>query len=136
MKPIIRVLAIVALTSVTGCGGTASVSGKVTYHGRPLTIGTIYVARPDGVQLPATIGTDGVYHFDALPSGTLKIGVISLKPAPAAFTVTKHATRRVQPPVAEAAGWFEIPGKYADPLKSGLTVDLHRGANDHNIELE
>jgi len=32
-------------------------------------------------------------------------------------------------------GWFEIPEKYGDFDKSGLTFDLQAGSNSHKIEL-
>jgi hypothetical protein len=119
-----------------GCNfGTASVSGHVTYRGRPLTTGTVYVARSDGVQVPATIGADGLYHFDSLPAGPVKIGVVSLKPDVAGFTPTKQAARGVRVATADPSGWFEIPESYADPLKSGLSLDLNHGPNERNIEL-
>jgi hypothetical protein len=124
------------LLALPGCGaGTASVNGKVTFRGKPLTTGTVYLAAPDGVQVPGPIAADGTYHIDAIPAGTAKIGVVSFKPEPALFLPTKQAPRPARPPAANTAGWFEIPETYADPLKSGLSVKLKSGSNEHDIQL-
>jgi hypothetical protein len=124
------------LAALPGCSsGTASVSGKVTYQGKPLTTGTVYLAGPDGIQVPGMISSDGTYRISAVLAGTAKIGVTSFKPASAAAWSAKTPVRGRQP-AAPVSGWFAIPDKYADPLTSGLHVDLKGGANEHNIELQ
>jgi hypothetical protein len=125
---------VVAFFAVAGCNhGPASLSGKVTYRGKPVTTGTVYVAGPDGVQAASAINPDGNYQVFAVAAGPAKIGVISLKPPAAPPRATKRAPVASLPP--PVAGWFPIPDLYADPLKSGLTTDLKSGPNDYDIEL-
>jgi hypothetical protein len=134
----VTVLAAALLAVLPGCGGSkASVSGKVTYRGKPLTSGTIYVALPDGIQVPTGIGTDGSYRFDGVATGSVKFGVTSPNPAHVMAPRSKRAPRgAAPPPLPQNTGWFEIPDKYADPLKSGLSFDLKGGANEYDIKME
>jgi len=127
-----------ALTFLAGCtgGGAASVTGKVTYRGKPLTTGTVYLAGPDGVQAASAINPDGTYQMFAVAAGPVKIGVISLKPQPVRGRPAKQAAGAPPPaPPPDVTGWVEIPEKHADPLTSGLTTDLKSGANEYDIEL-
>lgn len=129
----------VVLAVLPGCGGgRASVAGKVTYKGKPLAMGTVYVASVDGVQWPASINEDGTYRIESLPAGPAKIGVTSPKPqvlSERARRATKQNAATAPPP-PDLGKWVEIPETYADPTRSGLTVDLKSGPNTHDIELQ
>jgi hypothetical protein len=128
------VLVIVAF-GVAGCiRGPASVAGKVTYRGKPVTTGTVYVAGSDGVQAVSAINPDGTYQIISVAAGPAGIGVISLKPTAARPRTSKRAPVAALPP--PVTGWFAIPDRYADPTASGLNAQLKSGPNDHNIELQ
>ena len=63
------VFALMALLLVaSGCGtGTATISGKVSYKGRPVTSGGIVVLNPDGRTIAkGTIQSDGTYSVDGV----------------------------------------------------------------------
>lgn len=126
----------IALTC--GCGASKSVvTGKVSYKGKPLAMGTIYMVGADGIAAPAPINPDGTYRIEGVAIGTAKIGVSS--PKPPTPQMLAHARKGRAPanaaPPPDVATWFEIPDKYADPQSSGLTVELKSGPNEHHIDL-
>jgi hypothetical protein len=129
------------LLSTTGCsGGKATVRGKITYQGKTLAMGTVYVEGADGVQRPGTIMPDGSYQVDQLPAGPARIAVVSPKPAAvdSAAVLGKKSVPRPPdaPPLADAAQWFPIPEQYGDPKSSGLAIKLTSGENIHDIKLD
>jgi hypothetical protein len=68
---------------VAGCGDSKTkVKGKVTLNGKPLVWGTVTLVDAKGNNYQTTIGLDGSYAMDdPVPTGPVKIGVISMKPA-------------------------------------------------------
>ncbi len=86
------------------------VQGRVRVDDRPVTFGVVTVVTADGSTLTAQIRPDGTYTLPPI----------------------------VQSPARpEHAGWFRIPGRYANPLRSGLggsvaaegsTIDLDLSA--------
>jgi hemoglobin len=97
-----------------GAGGAASVEGKVTYKGRPLTEGKIEFVPPDGKRLSAPVQPDGTYRLE---KGA----------APGKYRVV------IQTQAGKDA--VRIPARYADPATSGLIVEVRPGRNNLDIEL-
>src|SRR5947209_19688235 len=79
-------VAVVALVAVFGLGygpgGAATVSGRVTYRGQPVRIGTVLVEGRDGIARTAAI-TDGAYEVPGVPVGPCRVAVLSPLTAPA-----------------------------------------------------
>jgi hypothetical protein len=111
-----------------GCGpepfvdkNRTSISGVVTFNGTPLKAGTIrFDSNDKAIGTSTSIGSDGRYGTNRIPLGqnTVTIETESLKyGSPHLYT--------------------KIPEKYADPTKSGLTVDVKEGTNENvNFELK
>ncbi len=135
------VIAGLVLAAAPGCGpGTASVSGRVTFRGKPLAMGTVYMAGPDGIHVPAAITADGTYRIGPIPTGRARVSVASVKPvggtAVPAIAMKAGPGTPPPPPPPDLKNWVEIPEKYADANTSGLTADLKAGANVHDIDLQ
>ena len=92
----------VLLAGLAGCGGgdKASVAGKVTYKGAPLTGGTLTLYSDSGSPYPIYIKPDGSFAADQTPIGSMKVAVetdsvpseqASFKPPPG-MTLTKDST--------------------------------------------
>lgn len=60
-----------------GCGSGGSVSGKVTYKGKPVTRGTVqFFPEGQGGNYTSMIESDGSYSIPKIPPGPAKITVI------------------------------------------------------------
>lgn len=111
-----------------GCGSSkpvdpnrASISGTVTYDGKPLPAGSITFAAVDG-NIASTISVEdgGHYATDRAPLG------------PNQVTVDTASIKYGNP-----ANFVAIPAKYADPTKSGFTVEVKPGVNENvNFDLK
>lgn len=123
-------LVIFLLPLGTGCdgssGGGATVSGKITFEGKPVTSGLINFMPPKGRPLGGGIQPDGTYHFQ-LPAG--------------------HYQVRIDTPPAMPKGWKEgdpppklakrkVPLKYGGYQSSGLSADVNDQKKSQTIDFE
>ena len=127
---------LIGLTAVGCAGGTADVTGKVTYEGKPVGYGNVIVISSDGEAKYGPLQSDGSYRVTAVKFGEAKVAVSS-PPPPGAVPAPKGGREGAEgedkipagltpPPVDQELlkRWFAIPTKYADPTKSGLTVNV------------
>jgi len=142
-------LVLPVLALLVGCGGKGTVSGTVTYKpkGKNVTGGTVMVMSQNGTAHYGPINPDGTYRVEGVPPGSARVTVSS--PDPGANATVGRETAPGMPgkpvrggaapaaPSSEAlAGWFAIPEKYGDANESGLTLDVRKGANTFNIDLD
>jgi hypothetical protein len=132
---------LLAALALTGCrASVATVSGTVTYRGKPVTSGTVvFVGEDHRVSLPAPIQADGTYTARRVPVGSVKvvvdnprpvfIGRSSGGPRPTVDDPEVTANREV------AAHYVPTPPKYRDPDQSGITLEVHGGTNPFDITL-
>lgn len=141
--------------SLGGCGsGTqyehATVQGKVTYNGKPVTFGQVLfipVEPPkNGLMQPASgsINPDGTYQLKSEAEGgavlgehkVLVISVLGDKPDETP-NASKPADAAPAPSKTSQAVAFKssIPKKYSDPAGSPLTRKVVAGANTIDLEL-
>lgn len=95
--------------------GAGSVTGKVTYKGKPLPGGTVTLTGKDGKAVSGAIVEDGSYTVRAVKPGT--------------YTMT------VDTSAAKGKAFVAIPEKYKEADKSGLTVEVKEGNQNHDIDL-
>jgi hypothetical protein len=136
-----------------GCGQPRSrVHGKVTYHGTPVAGGTIIFMGPDNQVYPARIGSDGSYNVASAPRGHLQISIqadqprTAPRPQPGAKDGDAFAKGAMNlddkskggpganQPAAGAS--IAIPARYADPIKSDLTVELEQPDQEYSVDLK
>ncbi|MFO0938779.1 MAG: hypothetical protein U0798_19930 [Gemmataceae bacterium] len=125
-------LMVVALASlIVGCQKSSvarsNVSGKVSYKGQPLTIGSVQFFPEDGNKPQiATIGRDGVYRLSEAISGKYQLAIITPeKPADG-----KKAIKRPSAPDP-----VYIPAKYSKPSTSNLSYEVTKQSTTFDIEL-
>ncbi len=123
---------------LAGCGGgrlASSVSGKVMYQGRPVTSGMVVLVAPDGkTSDPGPVHPDGTYTIQHAPTGTVKVSFDNPPPAHASAPGAGQnpaAQQEAQAAAAEAKLYVPTPLQYKDPEKSGLTLQLKKGKNEH-----
>jgi hypothetical protein len=126
MQKLLSLLAILSL--IVGCGtqpalkeNCAELSGTVTYKGSPLPAGMVSVVSKQNESLggDAVIKPDGSFSIQYAPLGEAYV------------TVDTSIVRHSNPPQ-----YVEIPKRYADPAKSGLTVQIKAGAEPVELKLE
>lgn len=128
-------LGLLTVLLLSGCGEAATkVSGKVSYRGKPLNSGTItFFCKDNQVVRSCQIGPDGGYAIDNVPIGNAKI-TVSVPPPPPKMSaeVAKMAPSGDEPPPKPVL----VPTKYGDPEKSGLTYQVQKGSQPHDIDLK
>jgi hypothetical protein len=146
-----------------GCSRpVGTVSGKVTYQGKPLKGGSVgFVSSEGRLSFASGIKEDGTYSVPNIAGGSYKVTVetSSLKPEEVKGAMPGATTAPVLPkgtklgpapenapagfsdPAAMAAGankrkYVAIPDNYANPDQSGLTYEFKGGSETYDIELK
>jgi hypothetical protein len=133
--------------TLVGCGRSsqATVTGKVTYKGQPLKGGSISLISDAGGVVKSTIEEDGSYKITKAPLGSAKVTVDTkgLRPVNQKAVKGPYANAKAPPEVlpksakgGDASHYVAIPPRYADPEKSGLSVEVKKGKNEQNIDLQ
>lgn len=130
---IVRLAAAGLLTCAVGCGSDlgATVSGKVTIDGEPVTPGLVTFAPVDGAHEPSTgtLGSGGEYRL----STKQQFGV-----APGTYAVAVQAFEPPDVPAGQRSFTPSkplVPEKYLQTTTSGLQYRVASGSNTINIEL-
>jgi hypothetical protein len=120
------------LAPLTGCGDrAASVSGTVTFQGRPLNGGSVILYCKDEQIVRGIIGADGSYSIANVPRGSCRVTVKTHAPIPPGFHLRQSLPPvedgPIPPPQANSLAIpTTIPERYAMPEESGLAVDVNR----------
>lgn len=128
-------LAALALTPLS-CGRDgpemASVSGTVTYQGKPVPMGTITFVSPDPLRRNAIghIDANGRYRLQTeTPGDGAQLGDYDV-------TVYSHDEKILDyKPKVPVPPKILTPAKYENPKTSGLKKTVKSGSNTFNIEL-
>lgn len=132
-------LVLLLLPLATGCGGgqaKGTVSGKVTYQGKPLTSGIVTFVPETGAPQYADIQSDGTYRMTSAPAGLVKIGVSPKQAAGMSSGMARPPKdyRKLKPAMPKSEN---LPAKkYTDPNKSNLTYTVTKGTQQHDIDLK
>lgn len=125
-------MAMSALLFAAGCSKQmGEVSGTVNYRGEPLPGGNVTFFGKDNKILGTAAITNGKFKKLKLPPGAATITVTSAPPP------SKSKTDAVEAPgKAPPTKIVEIPTKYGNPEKSGLSIKVKVGPQKHPIELD
>jgi hypothetical protein len=127
---------------LSGCGGgreAATVSGTVTYKGKPLPAGKVSFWGPNDQIASALIAEDGSYEATDVPLGLVKIAVSTPPPPPPEIEkAAREGKRRFGKGKLLTApiNTIVIPEKYSSPAKSGLSLTVTEGSQPFSIELK
>lgn len=126
---------------LSGCGSSdglpepagpkASVKGKLTYAGKPVTTGTLLLDSGKGFAVAAPVNPDGTFELKGtkgteFPAGTYTVGISPPNP-----TTTPVAGGMAPRPIIEG-----IPVKFYTASTSGVKVEVAAGKQDLNIDLK
>ena len=134
------------LAALWGCGRSGPaywpISGKVTFQGKPVTVGQIRICNPkEGIDIIQSLSADGQYTIitgkrQGLPEGPYQVAIVpkldfskmerDSNGLPIPSTVPSAAERN--PP--------NIPRKYHDPASSGLTLTVKPEPNTFDVDMQ
>jgi hypothetical protein len=108
----------------------ATLEGTVSY-GKERVMVAMIIVQGDGGMATAFVGEDGRYKAENVPLGTVHIAVNT---AAGKGEMTGKMMARAQ---GKAPGplppMIDVPAKYADPTKSGITTTINKGENKFDI---
>jgi len=117
-----------------GCsGGTGTVTGTVTYKGKPVPQGIVTFYSPDNRVILSHLQPDGSYAAEEIAVGEVKVSVEAPQGAPPAPAVPAPPGGPIDPRTQVKVTL--LPRRYADPNTSGLTVKVTSGKQVFPIEL-
>ena len=114
-------------TRPVGPGQDASISGKVTYKGQPVTDARLSFENTDR----GAYGTEfkgGSYSIPKLVSGEF---VVTVTPVIGPMTMTPAADGSIPKPTERA----DIPKKYRTAAESGVKTTVKTGTNTYNLDM-
>jgi hypothetical protein len=117
-----RIVVSLAILFFAGCGGgpdTTTVSGKVSFEGKPVGDAVINFQARGAKPLGGATNSDGTYSFD-LPAGEYQVRIDAPAPLPPGWKEGDP-----EPPPAPRA----VPEKYASYGTSGLTATVTDGGS-------
>jgi hypothetical protein len=141
---------------LAGCSSQGTITGKVTYQGKPLPSGTVTFVPEQGGHAVTSDIHDGVYKVLKIAPGPAKIAVsIPSRPAevvsfiqkmqppspemkdkkPPATSPPAVSPKAVSPKSARAPKAASFPTKFTDPNTSGLTYTVISGSQVFDIDL-
>src|SRR5262245_5182312 len=72
---------------------SAALTGRVSYHGKPVKIGSVIVVDATGRAVAAPIAEDGSFRLSGVSRGPAQIGVISPDPGRAQLRMIQMTAR-------------------------------------------
>ena len=130
---------------LAGCGGgRGTVSGEVTFNGKPIPWGRItFLGQEENKTALSSPIIEGKYTIKDFPAGPVRIGVesfkakaIDVKKIPPMMLERAREGGMAEPPPQVVGKFVEIPLKYANPDQSGLDYVVERGEQTHNVPLK
>jgi hypothetical protein len=119
----------------------------VTYQGKPVVHGGVVLIGDGFRPRSGRIDPEGNYRISDVPSGLVRIAVVSPDPEPpsssALQSMSKVKDKMKQDKLQMAkkvpvdrSKWFVLPKQYESTETSGITTTLQPGDNTFDIELK
>jgi hypothetical protein len=122
------VLGLVLLTFI-GCSeeqrldlSNATLKGKVTYKGQPVTHAMVLVEN-EKMRMSGMVDEAGNYEVPYAPVGDVKVAVDTM------------SVRGMMPPAKNGSKFVDIPKKYADPKTSGVTTKISNASGETAFDI-
>ena len=116
---------LLTLLSAVGCGGgpvllpTATVSGKVTFEGAPVTEGEVNFASSDGYAATVPLDSSGSFSIESLEVGSYTVFVTPPSPTEAPGSEPDETSEPKQ--------YDNIPQGYRQQTTSDLVAEVKEG---------
>lgn len=124
----------VVVLAAAGCAPSrATLSGKVTMRGKPITAGTVVFVGANNQIATGKLDEEGRYVAQRVPMGSLKVAVQTLRPKQLQTMAEQSKGASGLP--NRLKNLVPVPQKYADPETSGLTCEVNQSQLEHDIDL-
>lgn len=128
---------------VAGCGPaaapTGTVSGVITFQGKPVTAGTVTFRNDDkGLVASMPLGADGRYQLRFAGGLQIPVGAYDVTispPEPHVPTAGELASGDAAGKTSVPHASPDIPQKYRSPKTSGLTFEVNAGENTFDLDM-
>jgi hypothetical protein len=135
----ILALIVVAMGVVIGCSSPkrlATLTGKVTYKGKPVSVGAIYFHGPADEMAMGNLQEDGSFTATDLPIGAVKVSLRVQDPGVYAQKLKGQGASLEKPTAKDIDKVTSLPHQYSDPNTSGLTYTLTPTTTTLDITIE
>ena len=135
------IFGLVLLMPLSACGRErATVKGKVTYQGEPVTFGEVIIRGEDGGFVSGPLNEKGEYEVKGVSSGKAYGAVLQrTKGAKSPADIRREwKSKGIAPPedaFIVASPKLEFPAKYCDTGSSGLFVDVTPPVTQFDLQL-
>jgi hypothetical protein len=126
---------LLCLAAAGGCGGEVrgTVSGRVTFQGKLVTAGLVGFQNSElGVHMTAPLGADGTYEVITAQGKGLPLGTYRVFVAPPLPDLPLGAPD----PAMKPPDLSQVPVRYMRAETSGIVVEVSRGANRLDIDMQ
>jgi hypothetical protein len=121
-------VAAVALLALSGCGGTGTVSGKVTLNGTALEGGLVSIVDSEQQTRTGKITPAGTYSISNVAPGQAKFSILTVSSMP--------SIRQPEGGAKDPYGKYTpIPAKYTNANDSGFALDVKSGKQDYDLKM-
>jgi hypothetical protein len=135
--------------AASGCAAKGTITGRVTYDGKPLTGGSVIFLDSADRAHPGPIDSQGNYRIENVPVGEVKIALNVTEGLPAMPGGGGRGAMRWGPPGGQAPAGLNVgtgeaksgPKKalvserFKSPEQSGLRYMVISGPQTHNLDL-
>lgn len=135
-------MALLSAFCASGCSkNTATLSGRVTMRGVPLTSGSVVVFCSDQQICRGVIDTDGRYTIPDIPRGICRVTVQTKNGIPTGLRTPQRLPPNIEAPSLPASvlpqeKGIVIPARYTIPDESKLTVNIDDSNVIYDIDLQ
>jgi hypothetical protein len=136
---VVLALVVTAMGVVTGCSSPkrlATLTGKVTYKGKPVAVGAIYFHGPADELAMGNLRDDGSYTATDLPIGVVKVSLRVQDPGVYAQKLKGQGPSLEKPNTEDLDKVTSLPHQYSDPATSGLSYTLSPATATLDIAIE
>lgn len=136
----------IALLVGSGCGpSTGTVTGKVTFNGQPVNLGTVTIHNENGQVASSLLNEAGEFRITNIKPGLVRITVVTHPSVPPGLQLVEQPpppASAVYQPSGTKGGVFTskrrylwIPERYTHPDHSGLTLTVESGEQSKDLVL-
>jgi hypothetical protein len=141
-QKVVAAFALASLIYASGCSkNTATLSGRVTMRGVPLTSGSVVVFCGEQHICRGVIDTEGRYSIPDVPRGLCRVTVQTTNGIPTGLRNPQRLPPHVEAPAIPASvkpqeKGIAIPMRYTLPDESKLTVTIDNTDVTYDIDLQ